>query len=329
MKTKMKVVIILVFVMSSLQSFSQEITEVKKNDLNGKVKSVTEYTYAAVKKNNETKKRGLVGRRSMLFNERGNLIEKFEIGGGAYVQPESDDEIIQIDTTYGTREVYTYNENSLLINISYFELNGVLRRSTSFVYDSKNNIMLRSSYDADGQYSLDGKHVFKYDDNNNLIEESKYFYGDYSGKCNFLYDDNGRLISVEDIGSDGNSSKTSYKYDNNGNKIEEANYSNGNLDWKDVFENENGKIIKETRFDAYGRIGGMNPQHRYHRFDQFGNIIENLNTKTNDDSLNDKTSYSYKYDIRSNWIQCNSYSQYLSEPEKPETIIERVITYYE
>ncbi len=95
--------------------------------------------------------------------------------------------------------------------------------SDLYKYDQNGNKIEESKYNSVG--TLDEKNLYKYDQNGNKIEWSKYSDGTLDWKYLYKYDQNGNNIERSKYNSDGTLySKELYKYDSNGNEIESIEY---------------------------------------------------------------------------------------------------------
>jgi len=147
-----------------------------------------------------------------------------------------------------------------------------------YKYDENQNIIEFCEYSSDS--SLKNKWIRKYDSNQNLIESNK----NGSFKQTYKYDDKGNRI--ERIFLENNSLATrfsyreTYRYDDKGNKTERYRYS---LD--------DSIILKET-----------------YKYDEKRNMIEWNYYRSSEDSLTDRKTY--KYDDNGNQIEYN-YTSFL------------------
>lgn len=283
----------------------------------GKVKTVQINVYLADFSFGEITKKDLFDRSTKTYDEQGYLIHetRYIINNGS--------------ATINSEVNYLYDDKHNLKSITATSPNGTLINKTIFRYDDKSNITEKASYLATGDFDFDGKRIYIYDNNGNMIEEKIYDpAGKFTGSRSLKYNEFGLLTSDETT-SDGYSDKAKFKYDALGNKVEEVDYHNGMFGVKIIFKyDENGHLLSEKHYNENGGLSAMSPQ-SYHKYDKAGNEIELINTSTSDNSINDKTRNEYNYDEKLNWIKCISFSQYLTELEKPDRIIERVISYYQ
>ncbi|MDY3547263.1 hypothetical protein PG291_01410 [Riemerella anatipestifer] len=162
-----------------------------------------------------------------------------------------------------------------------------------YKYDDNENIIEANRYDRS---SLDGKYIFKYDGYGNKIENNWYDKnGNLEGKYIYNYDEYGNKIEeIAYFGSGSLAYKYIYKYDDNGNIIESNKYVERKgdeiLDSTIIYEyDDNGNIIEESKYSGYGSLYYKN----IYKYDEHGNIIE-----SNKDGIH---TYRYEYDDKGNW----------------------------
>ena len=289
--------------------------DLSKTELKGKVKSVKEISYSAIKK---------FGKLTKDVKKRENNKE------------------------YDTYKEYNI-EGNIILEQKYYS-SGSMRDQNSFKYKG----MLKLGFDTEfynGDKILNFKSIFKYDDKRNIIEESNYYDIDESPvkKTTYKYDDKGNQVEMAIYSEDGNLNlKDISKYDNKGNKVEFNSYSgNGDLRFKSIYEyddqgnevewisyNEDGKLEFKYIYE-YDDNGNQVKYMRYnendklnfiaiYKYDDNGNVVEKslkINAIAEPFSIE---SYTYEYDNKNNWIK--------KTIEKTESfdfyIIEREIEYF-
>ncbi len=187
-------------------------TDWEKENLKGKVKSYTNFTYKAVEKFGEIQKGERIDwsddNYQIIYDNKGNMIEKNGYNSNGNL-------IYKI--------IYKYDNKGNKMEYSTYNSNGNLNNKWTNKYDSKGNKIESSVYNSDG--NLGSKYTYKYDSKGNKIEENRYY---SDGSLNY---------------------KWTYKYDNRGNKIEKKWYkSDGSLWWKNTFKYEydkHGNWIKQ------------------------------------------------------------------------------------
>jgi hypothetical protein len=188
------------------------------------------------------------------------------------------------------------------------------------IYDEKGLLVEVKTKHSPYSY-LNDREVYKYDENNKLIEESGYDEnGKLNGKRTYRYNSLGQLI--EETSEKASEEKRLYyndyirkfKYDQNNRKIEEATYKKVGDEWKPedfrvgfykqlFFYNSEGKLIAETRISADEKIY----QTTVINYDAKGREIES-NTFNADGSVKGRTKYTYdEFDKQGNCIKETEY----------------------
>jgi hypothetical protein len=283
-----------------------------KDNLKGKVKSYTEFSYKAVERFSDIEKVNRERENSWeydiqkKYDQKGNMIEKNEL--------DSDGSLLK-------KEIFKYNDELKMIESNVFYSDGSLKEKIAYKYDEKSNKVQMSSYDSDG--SLIMKHTYMYDKKGNMSEDNIYYEGRLLRKHIYIYDEKGNMIEENDINSfkselDPTSSKHTYKYDNYGNIIERRHY---NLIDNRLLSNtvnrydKNNKVIEFKYFISDGKLS-TNITYKY---DEKGNLTEEYNYWYG--SLDYK--YIYLYDENGNWIKRIKFKN-----EIPTYILEREYEYY-
>jgi hypothetical protein len=203
-------------------SFAQETNETF--ELKGKVRFVEESSYEFVEKFGEVEVGDFLGRKCLLFNEKGLLIVKFDINGQRNSR----------DTTSIVSYEYVYNDNGQIKEINEYEQYAP-RTSKTFNSKTKN----------------------KYDESGRLIQQIIYFgTGEFKEGHTFTFE-NGKTES-HSIDSEGNII-TELVYDNSIEEITDVD-ANGNVisnkvTNKDVLDQQ-GNWIKRVEFRGKKQIKG-------------------------------------------------------------------------
>ena len=285
MMKKIKLFILLMNI--SFLIFGQN-NDLSSYNLQGKVKSMSDYSYEAVDKF------GIIGKGKydrefpfsrdyiVLFNLQGKIIEVVEYRGDKtkidrkfLYKYDSNDNLVIIDRYFGSgrlysKEKYKYNNNGKLTKISFFNSSGNLEALTNYKYDSKGN----------------------------RIEEI-----------------------LERLRSPGENKPRTYKYnyDSSGNRIEETYHYSGNLGNKTIYKyDRDGNMIEETMYDY------SNDKEKTYKFkyDKYGNKIEKIKVYSNE-SQDVLKKYEYEYDNKGNWIK-----RIMSKNDFPKILVERKIEYF-
>lgn len=121
--------------------------------------------------------------------------------------------------------------------------------------------------------------------------------------------------------------KYKYKYDNKGNLKEDILYDNG------------GKLVTRTVYNlksnqkeklVYAEDGSLNQKYFY-TLDDKGNEMEETSYNTNDNSIENKYSYTYEFDSHGNWIKQTTSKLDTKDGKSsiiPYSVTYRTVTYY-
>jgi len=271
---------------------NEEKSDRSNLNLTKKVKSVSEYSYEAIKKFGKIEK-GERKRRfpldydiHYLFNETGNLIEENwfpEIAAGSKI-------------------IYHYNNKGVLFEKNrYSTPSGSLFIKYTYDHNDEGHLIEENTYYSDDLFE---KRMFEYDRKGNVVEENKFSYREW--------------------GSD--SIKYVYKYDKNGTKVEMIIYSSdGDLVRKNIsLHDKNGN---EIEMKEYGPDDGL-LSHVTYKYDDKANMIERNCLKSLSRGLshfNCKTySFVYEYNDVGDWVMKIEFINGIAE-----YLIEREIDYFE
>ena len=146
-----------------------------------------------------------------------------------------------------SKDIYFYNNDGLLVELSSYGSDGLLVWKNIFKYGKHKQIINESSYDYDG--SLNWKDTYKYNNENQLIEKSSYLKEEGSEFIShtFRYNSEKELAKETAYYPDGKrSSDFIYTYNSDGKLVEEKFYDyNKNLTLKDQYKYDRKDNLKE------------------------------------------------------------------------------------
>ena len=245
--------------------------------------------------NNDLIKKGLKGKVKSVsieyFQAKENFGEVKEGGKYLVVNIEKFDRngnIIE-DLSDNFTEIYEYEDKKLSESTTTSKYNGIFK--SIYKYDNDNNLIEKAKNKRDG--SLLSKIIYKYDNNNNLIEETNYKKdGSLNSKIIYKYDDYNNLIEETNYKKDGSKSKYStYKYDDN-------------------------NLIEETISYKEGSVG----IYKTYEYDDDNNLIEKVEDFSDFTNI---TINNYEFDENMNWIKNTQYIDNI-----PRFVFYRDIKYY-
>ena len=283
----------------------QKQSDLREQNLQGKVKSVEEWEYGdfeviAGKGVYIDEGTEVVSHHLSQFNRRGNLEEEktFDsegrmIGKSKYKYSEVGDlmeaaEYNEKGKCFG-RNVYTYNSYRQFATLTVFRSDGGIETG---IYHYGPNRRLDSIVWSGG--GTDKKEVYRYDEKQQLAEKQLFDRGKQKEKSEFRYDGQGRIIEETNTTADGKRHKTLSTYDNTG-RLQSV-----------TQQDENGRQESRTCWE----------------YDQYGNIL--VETWYNEENIrNVRSTCEYTYDAQGNWTQ-----QIWFDDGKPFSVTRRKITYY-
>lgn len=177
-----------------------------ESGISGSVKTVSEFDYTGVSKNDAAIKGKLINKKVSAYDEKGNLV---------------DQRLYKSGDTLLSSAAFKYDSNGNLTERSGHDADGSLFSKTVFINDAKGNPKEEIIYLQDG--SWDSKTSYKLDARGKLIEEKlQGKNGDIIYRSVFTYAPSGKILDKTIYnGSGGISSKYSAKYDQKGNRLEE------------------------------------------------------------------------------------------------------------
>jgi len=302
------------FFLVLLLSFSTEKkpkNDLEKEHLKGNVKYLRKVSFNAVDKFGEIVRDGF-GSAGFLspddvqnkYNDKGFLTESM----AKYF--DGDTLIFQ--------EIYTYDGEGNEIEVYQSNSEGESGKETNTYDDRYNPIEVNRYYPIDS-LEASWRYTYKYDDKDNIIEETTYTNGSSEGRLvTYTYDEKHNMTEASVYTIEGLLHwKNTYKYDDYGNKIEYKTYSNGSLSWHEIYKYDDKRNkIESNKLNPYG-----SDFKNIYKYDDKNNLIEE-NTYYNG-SLSTHEIYKYDYDERNNWIKQIHFIDGI-----PKYIIERQIEYY-
>jgi hypothetical protein len=199
-----------------------------EDKVNGKVKMITAFGYAASEKSGKPQKEKLNWKQTKVYNEDGNVITLCNYS--------PDGELV-------LKFIYEYDKSKNVSRKKYAR-NGDLWELAKYTYDKNGNVSECFYFDAKGLFQY--KEVSKYDVKGKLVEtidcnsdnsmNSKYIYS---------YENGGQKMEIKLINKD-NSIRSIQRniYDENGNLME-----NNNIDEKGTITTK--RVAQYQNFDEY------------------------------------------------------------------------------
>ncbi len=261
----------------SCNNSSEVKNDLEKQNLNGRVKSITENSYRAVEKFGEiVKGEKLVDKifnkenRLTTFNEKGYETESL-VGfwPAKFKYNENNQKIEENWYDSDTKIFYKYNDKGFIVESNNYYKKGLVQK-VKIVCDEEGNEIERNSYDTNGKLDYKQKNTFKdgklietkeydgdgtlssstkrkYDENGNETENIIYdSYGEVSLKSTCKYDENNQIIEAINITNNAfNKSQTKNKY------IYRKLDANKNWTESIQFENDAPKLIIERIIEYY------------------------------------------------------------------------------
>lgn len=226
----------------------QKITDWEKDNLKGKVKFYSEFTYYENVPLTRPKKHW-DGNLKKIFNAKGKIIKELEYRFG----------------TLESTRIYKYDSEGKLIEINKKTLSVWYRKYIYRYYSNKIDENIPGVQNV--------KEIYKYDSEGKLIEINE------NSNWQNKQDENdccgGELIEINESNNSSFSKKKIYEYDAKGNNIGIYQYdTNGKLNYKQNFKYDSkGKMIeKSIYFD--NEIDGKSYNKESYKYDSKGKMIE-------------------------------------------------------
>lgn len=260
-------------------------TDLERQDLKGKVKSIKSVAYRAIEKFGKIQKGNENSIFFYTFNKDGNFIE-----------------CISNEKENNSRQTFIYNDQGNIIEQKEYDFKGNLKSQTTYSYDRKGNKIeensfegyqfRRSIYKYDNKCrevetlitisikgingSIELRKIKEYNNEGNIIEEKTYDNNNNLViKGIYTYDEKGNIIKNIFVGSDTNEieEKYIYTYDKNSNKIEEQKYISEHLVEKTIIKyDKKGNILKKNITDFNRNMSFLITS----KNDEKGNAIERI-----------------------------------------------------
>jgi hypothetical protein len=298
-------VIVLAIVQYSCQPIIQD-NDLKSENLNGSVKSVSEMSYKSVEKQGSLVPTDIVNKVYFVFNKQGNLVYKtyqsfshpsagqvnlkYDLSGNLIEQLSSN----LSGDTLTDKSLYTYDSQNRKITEKHFSFgDNENYYGYTYKYDAKDNITERTLYKENGNPTE--KSTYRYDDKNRVDEIEKYtFPSELPSKEIVTYEDGGKLITRKTYFPDGGLYSTSIKKNNDAGKCLEDTYRS-----------------PSNNLDSYSK----------YTYDIQGNLTEYFGYENG--KMDGHITQKYEYDSNNNWIKK---TVFFDDEEKG--IIVREINYY-
>jgi hypothetical protein len=188
-------------VIGAWPSGAQMKSDLQKMKLHGAVQTIYENSFGIIEESNLLRKGPLAGILQMNFNRDGFLTEEI-LSDNAW------------DLLF--RVVYYYQDSNRLTRKEVYGKNDILFSYKNYSYNHKNNTVTEEEFEADGRQQ--GKTVFKYDTNGNLVEQkvTGFLGSSNSYLLQFAYDEKGFLRGLKTNQRDVSLNRETYEYDPEG-----------------------------------------------------------------------------------------------------------------
>ena len=273
----------------------------KRFKLHGKVKSFSQVSYEAIEQSGQVikgKRKQFVSYdkdKKITFNHRGYMLEKNTFNSKA-------------DLIKSVKYKYTFNKNNYLDTLMILSSRGNLQTFYTYKYDSHGNHIESDIYNWEAK--LKGKTLYKYDNNDNLIEKRDIYNDPDKWLAKWTYKNNWRGKMIE---------KKAFKNNWRGKMIEKKAFNHkGQLQVTYIYKyNWKGDKVGVSWFYPKGKVRVE------WRYDNFGNSIA-YRSYDPDGRLEVKETYRYIFDKHHNWIKRIAFKN-----GKPLFIQERSYVYYD
>lgn len=299
-------------------SIYHERTDIEKEGLKGKVKSVNQTEYNGQKPSGVLVKREVLGYNDTKYDEYGYAVEN-------RARRYDEEMNYEIATTY----VNKYNTDGKRVEWCAYNDKDTLLVQHIYKYNSKGDIIEHAVYKPKGRLNL--KYKFEYDSKRNIV--NSYTYNSYETITNhytFDYDKNGNMVESNGYyDAESRSSTLIYKYDEKGNIVEQIFFNSivheeaTQTRWKNIYD-EKGNL---TEAYLLSPMDSFEKKYLY-KHNAKGDITEEyVADYVNDTEVTQQ--YEYKYDKHGNWIQIVTATSSKETSIPYIEIKERVIEYYE
>lgn len=354
---KLRLLILLTF-FSFITCFSQygNNYDLNYHKLEGKVKSLEQYSYDAIIKDGiivkaNDKKKSVKWDQDFRvnFDQNGNMLSKVfldSLENETWLMKNTYDKkgnmtesISYVNQSIESKATAEYNEFSKLIKRSrYYGESAKPYETQTYIYDDEKKLKKLISGGDIYEYYYSKKGILNqmnrltnknqliqstfYNDKEEIIKKITYSFKDNISETNlYQYDRSSNLISYTSIDKEGNvKSATASKYNSQNLAIEKIVFKERKeFSRKKVSEyDKNGNVTQVFDFDSKGNIS----RRVKYEYDKKGSIIEHLTFFGNSSIPDKKISYRYEYDKKSNWVT----KSYLVN-DKPIYIFKRLISY--
>lgn len=246
------------------------------------------------------------------YDENGNKINTFS---------SSTDDSFYRRTFFGNSKHYKYDSLSNEIEKKWdFEPN----HKYIYKYDNNNSLIEKSCYTIND--SLYFRQIYKYDENGNVIENSCYDADgglDYKYTYTYKFDDEGNMIVKNRYNEKGVMDfKYKHDYDNAGNEIVTSSYNaDGGLDYTDTnsYDNAGNKTVV-CHYNYKDSLVYIDTNY----YDAKHNLIESKRFNKSGSLKDNKHSYEFEFDKKGNWTR-----KIVFKDNLPTIFHERIIDYYD
>ncbi len=277
----------------NIHTIEMEKNYLKNKRIFGKVKSIKEFSYKpSIDFMNKKKGARISGdifeeEKLINFNDNGSLLEMNWFNEARKLKD---------------RLTFQYDDNGNLIKRNLYDSEDNLEYYIIFNYNNQGDLIEKGGYKKNGKQ--DEKLIYKYDENKNLIKVYSYssgtLYEDLLKQRHYTFKYNDKKNKIECISYNSDNlvdHEEKAKYDDNNNMIEEIRYGYNTIYKKNIFKYDSfNRIIEKC---CYHNDGSIDTKYSY-KYNQFGNLIEDINHKAYYDHDFIKI-YFHKYDPRYNW----------------------------
>lgn len=237
-----------------LTGCSNKKNDLKKANLKGRVKKITEVRYSAKEKFGEVIKDTVEETTTFAFNDKGFLSEKVNF---------------HIDGSINRTEKFEYDSKGSLLKKVAYDPHGKPIQSWLYEYESQNNLVKMQN--IFGEKEILQHETYKYDENGFLIESTSYKEdGTVSTKCTYKNDKNGNCL--ERLYKNNDFIEVHKQKHNAQNKLIEQEIFMNNL----VFSKREFKYIGDDLIEEISYPSSYSPatttwKYEYKTFDEKGN----------------------------------------------------------
>ncbi len=282
-----------------------------QDNLNGKIKMITESNFKVVSKFGEYKKGDVLSTQVTKYNEKGNKTEEeysdyenniqnrhlLEYNANNYILTSTN---YNPDNTIASKIIIKYNDKSRIVEMSSYNRDGLLATKSKLSYDNATfkNYEL-TQYSPDG--TLNAKYSGKLDNNNNQTEWCTY--------------EGTGIINMKEI----------FVYDSASRLLEKRVYQQGQKYLgKTIFEYDTiGKSTVQSEYDSSGVI----MQKYSSKYDNNKQLIEWVSVNTIE-GTSQEVYYQYTYDKFNNWTTRTIYHYNALGDKVVTNMTERLFEYY-